>query len=199
MIIEPLPLDFWMNTEDRDLAGCCGLFCGICPRYQSKAPSRCPGCQLGEQHSYCSIYRCCQRKGVFTCAECDQFPCERLLRVLGVERGLDSFVSHRPAIPNLEKIREIGLEAHLGDQGERRRLVEELIAGYNDGRSMTFFCSAGALLPPGKLGKTLKAIREETREEMNPKGRARLARKAIGELARVEDVDLRLRRSGGGN
>ncbi len=58
--------------EERDLVGVCGLYCGLCPRFQSQARSRCLGCQLGEQHSYCSVYRCCvTRRGLFTCAGCD--------------------------------------------------------------------------------------------------------------------------------
>jgi len=44
-------------TEEFNLAGPCGIFCGLCTKYQSKAPSRCLGCRLGEQHSWCSFYR----------------------------------------------------------------------------------------------------------------------------------------------
>jgi len=29
--------------EERNLIGCCGIFCGLCTKYQSKAPSRCIG------------------------------------------------------------------------------------------------------------------------------------------------------------
>lgn len=112
------------TLEEKHLVGCCGLYCGLCPRFQSKAPSRCIGCQLGEQHSYCSVYRCCVTKqGLFTCADCDEYPCERLLRVLGVEEGLDSFISHKPALPNLDRIREVGLETYLEEQRERREVA----------------------------------------------------------------------------
>ena len=28
------------NNEAKDLIGCCGLYCGLCAKYQLKAPSR---------------------------------------------------------------------------------------------------------------------------------------------------------------
>ena len=186
-----------MDIEERDIAGCCGLFCGLCPRYQSKAPSRCLGCQIGEQHSYCSIYRCCSRHGNFTCADCDEYPCERLVRVLGVEEGLDSFISHRPALHNLDEIRENGLEAYLAEQRERRLLVEKLIVQFNDGRSMTFFCTARALMPPEVLREVVMGAEKLILGGETPKERAKLMRNAIEERALNDGIDLKLRKKTG--
>ncbi len=185
--------------EEKDLAGCCGLYCGLCPRFQSKAPSRCLGCQLGEQHSYCSVYRCCVvKRGLFTCADCDEYPCERLLRVLGVEEGLDSFLSHKPALPNLDRIREVGLETYLGERKERRLLVEHLLANYNEGRSMSFFCAASALMPPDLIRQAI-AERERmlTSNQVNGsdlKAKAKAMRSSIQELASQAGVELKLRK-----
>jgi len=188
-----------LELEDQALASCCGLYCGLCPRYQSKAPSRCVGCHLGDQHSYCSVYRCCViKRGLHTCAECDDYPCERLLRVLGVEQGLDSFISHRPAIPNLERIREIGLEGHLEEQRERRLLVEHLLELYNEGRSMSFYCRACALLPPRVIRDSLlemegKLEREEV-DGADLKAKAKAMKALIQQRASEAGISLKLRR-----
>ena len=185
--------------EEKHFAGCCGLYCGLCSRYQSKAPSRCPGCQLGEHHSYCSVYRCCvTKRELLTCADCDEYPCERLLRVLGVEEGLDSFVSHKPAIPNLERIREAGLETYLEEQQERRLLAEDLLAHYNEGRSMTFYCTACALMPPALVRQAMEAVEKALPSELldssNVKGRAKAMRASIQSLASLAGIDLKLKR-----
>jgi hypothetical protein len=140
------------------------------------------------------VYRCCQRHECFTCADCGEFPCERLLRVLGVEAGLDSFVSHKPAIPNLERIHEIGLEPYLEDQRCRRLVTEELLASYNDGRSMTFFCTAGALLEPGAIREAISRLRDIINQEMTDKERTKLVRKALEDLASASGNDLKLRK-----
>jgi len=191
--------------EGKHLAGCCGLYCGLCPRFQSKAPSRCLSCHLGEQHSYCSVYRCCvTRRGLFTCADCDEYPCERLLRVLGVEEGLDSFISHKPALPNLDRIREVGLEIYLEEQRERLLLVEQLLADYNEGRSMTFYCAACALMPPDLVRQAIGAMeRMQSRLGRRPspnkdgsdlKAKAKAMRTAIQNLASQAGIALKLRK-----
>lgn len=189
-----------MSTlEEKILAGCCGLYCGLCPRFQSKAPSRCPSCHLGEQHSYCSVYRCCvTKRGLFTCADCDEYPCERLLRVLGVEEELDSFLSHKPALPNLDRIREAGLETYLEAQRERRLLVERLIADYNEGRSMSFYCRACALMPPDLIRRALnemeRMLASEQVDGSDLKARAKAMRSLIQESASEAGIDLKLRK-----
>jgi len=186
-------------VEERDLASACGLYCGLCPRFQSKAPSRCLSCHLGEQHSYCSVYRCCvTKRGLFTCADCDEYPCERLLRVLGVEEGLDSFISHKPALANLDRIREAGLETYLEEQRERRLLVEHLLAGYNEGRSMTFYCAACALMPPDLIRQAIdemeKMLAAKQVDDSDMKAKAKAMRALIQESASKSDIDLKLRK-----
>ena len=182
--------------QERDYAGVCGLYCGLCPRFQSSAPSRCLGCQLGPQHDYCSVYRCASKRGYLTCATCDEFACERLMRVLGVDA--DSFISHRPAIPNLERIRGVGLETHLAEQRERRLLVGQLISSYNEGRSMSFYCAACALMPPDlvrqSVGEMEKLLASGQVESSNLKAKAKAMRSLIEEHAQQAGIDLRLRR-----
>ena len=185
--------------EEKALVGCCGLYCGLCPRFQSKAPSRCLSCHLGDQHSYCSVYRCCvTKRGLFTCADCDEYPCERLLRVLGVEEGLDSFISHKPALPNLDRIREVGLETYLEEQRERRLLVEQLLADYNEGRSMSFYCAACALMPSDLVRQAIDEMEQLlTSKQVNDldlKAKARAMKSLVRELASKSGIDLKFRK-----
>jgi len=182
--------------SESDLQGACGLYCGLCPRNQAPAASRCPGCQLGDQHSYCSVWRCAVKThGYLTCAECDDYPCGRLKRCIG--EGADSFISHRPAYSNLERIRDTGLDQQLASAKVRRQLVEELMARYNDGRSMSFFCVAGALLPPETIHQALAEVDESIRQGhvdgSDLKARARAMRRTLEELARESGVELALR------
>jgi hypothetical protein len=183
--------------EEKHLAGCCGLYCGLCPRFQSKAPSRCPSCHLGEHHNYCSVYRCCViKRGLHTCAECEDFPCERLLRVLGVEEGVDSFISYKPTLPNLELIREAGLQNFLGKARQRRILAEHLIETYNEGRSMTFFCTSCALIPTHLIQEAIDEMdANEQLSELDQKARAKAMKSVLKALASQQGIELKLRRS----
>jgi len=112
-----------MNLAEESLVGCCGIYCGLCTKYQSKVPSRCIGCRIGEQHDWCSIYRCCvKKKGLITCIECSEYPCERY------ERRLAKYPEDlKTAQENLDRIEKLGLDSWLKGQRERRLLVENLL------------------------------------------------------------------------
>lgn len=184
-------------VSESQLQGACGLYCGLCPRYQSASASRCPGCQLGAQHSYCSVWRCAvQKRAYHTCAECAEYPCDKLKRCVG--EGADSFLSHQPAYPNLEAIRSEGLGAHMAKAHERRELLEKLIANYNDGRSMSFLCLAAALLSPARLRQALDELGECMArgqiDSTDAKARARAMRSTLQELAAQDGINLVLRK-----
>jgi hypothetical protein len=125
-----------------------------------------------------------------------------LIRVLGiedgVEQGVDSFISHKPAIGNLERIRAAGLSVYLEEQRERLELVQRLLDGYNEGRSMSFYCRATALMPPHLIRQALDGIADKATAERpelsNLKVRARAMRGLIQDLATEARIDINLRR-----
>jgi len=146
------------TVEEINLAGCCGLYCGLCPRFQSTAPSKCQGCKILCQTLSCKIYNCCvKKKGLATCAECDDFPCEKNNPAA---HQYEYFVTHKPCISNLCRIKEVGLEPWLEEQKERRLLLENLLVSYNDGRSMSFYCLAAAVMPPELINEAVDKLKK---------------------------------------
>ena len=180
--------DKMKNSEVKSLAGCCGLYCGLCNKYQSKAPSRCIGCKSGEQHSWCSIWNCCVKKhGFENCTECeDVFHCDLFLR-----RKVAQWF---PAFDNLRRIKESGLEDWLKEQKERQALVEELLDNYNEGRSMSFFCKACARMPIELINKAIKETKKkllsEKLDESDIKTKEKILKAVINDLALKANVNL---------
>ncbi|MDY6906894.1 MAG: DUF3795 domain-containing protein [Chloroflexota bacterium] len=173
-----------------DIAGPCGIYCGLCTKYQSRAPSRCLGCRIGEQHSWCSIYRCAVvKRGLVTCVECEEYPCERFAR-----RGWGSDWSSRAAMEGLERVRGAGIWAWLGEQRERRIALERLLDGYNDGRSMSFYCTAATLMPPGSLHAAADEVAAGEGQGPDIKARARAMRAAIEDFASQQGIELQLKK-----
>ena len=172
------------NNEAKNLIGCCGIYCGLCTKYQSKAPSRCIGCRLGKQHDWCSIYRCCRKKKVITCIECTEYPCERYIRFR--KWGGDLYGS-RAAEENLEKIKKFGLEKWLEEQRQRQALFEELLQNYNEGRSMSFYCKACTRMSVNLINEVLeeakKKIMSEKIDKSNIKSRAKILKSIIKDMA----------------
>jgi hypothetical protein len=169
------------SKKAKTLIGCCGLYCGLCSKYQSNAPSRCIGCKLGEQHSWCSILNCCSKKHKYeTCAECpDIFKCVIFLR-----RKVNEWV---PATNNLNQIKKAGLNKWLKEQKERQASLEELLWGYNDGRSMSFYCRVCSNMPieciKEAIKGTQKKIERENANKSDIKSKANIMKTLINDIA----------------
>jgi len=176
------------NDEAKNLIGCCGLYCGLCNKYQSRAPSRCIGCKLGEQHSWCSIWNCCVKKhGFETCTECEEvFYCEIFLR-----RKVAEWI---PATDNLRQINQISLERWLNEQRERQALLEKLLQNYNEGRSMSFYCKVCSRMSIELINEAIEKAKEKfVREkvaESDMKSKAKILKVVIRDLALKGNVNL---------
>ena len=174
--------------EAKNLIGCCGLYCGLCSKYQSNAPSRCIGCRLGEQHSWCSIWNCCVRKHQFEyCTECEQvFDSDIFLR-----RKVAEWI---PAADNLRHMREIGLDGWLKEQKVRQALLEELLRNYNEGRSMSLFCKVCARMPIELVNRAIHKAKEiiahEKVADTELKFKARILKAVIKDLALKANINL---------
>jgi hypothetical protein len=176
-----------MNGPD-ELTGCCGLYCGLCSKYQSKSPSRCTGCRKGEQHSYCSIWNCCVKKhGFAMCTDCDElFKCPIFIR-----RKVQEWI---PAHDNLNHILKAGLKNWLKEQKERLNLLEELLRDYNEGRSMSFYCKACSRMPVKLIRIAIREAEEKLASEKanrsDIKEKAKALKTHLSDLAFEANVRL---------
>ncbi len=176
------------DPHAQNLVGCCGLFCGLCSKYQSSAPSRCVGCRKGEQHSWCSIWNCCVKKhGLETCAECGEiFKCE-----IHSRRKVTEWI---PSADNLRDIKKNGVNTWLTGQKERLRLVEMLIRDYNEGRSASFYCKICARMPVKMIDQAIKEsvkrMKAERIDSSDVKAAARIMKAVMTEMAVEADINL---------
>lgn len=171
----------------------CGLDCGLCPRYYTAGPSRCPGCAgpgFHEKRPSCSFITCCvKKKNLEVCAQCPDFPCPKFKNedeyLLLNESS--SYPPYKKVMPNLKFIRDFGIEEFMKQQNRRIALLQVMIANFDDGRSRSFFCRTTALLEPGILEKSLdKANRKINEEGIAPddvKTKARLLKAIIHEMS----------------
>lgn len=130
----------------------CGLNCALC---SMRLGGYCPGCGGGVGNQSCTIAKCSlQHGGVEFCWACPEYPCSRYE---GFDDG-DSFVPHRNRQQDIALAREIGLEAYLAQLEEKRAILDELLAHYNDGRRKTLFNIAAYLLPLEDLRSVMAAL-----------------------------------------
>lgn len=173
-----------MTTRKHPTIGCCGIDCGLCPRYYTKGASRCPGCGgdgFALKHPSCSFITCCHSKrGLNVCAECGEYPCQKCEKDTGEH---DSFVTHRRVISNQLLIKEIGIDAFLDLQAERIAFLETALERYDDGKSKNFLCLAATLLSIQALNESLSLA-----EKGEP------LRDILTRVAEAEQQELKLRK-----
>ena len=176
--------------------GCCGLDCGLCPRYYTEGSSKCPGCAgtgFYEKHPSCGYITCCvNKKGLEVCCQCDEFRCGRFDPWKEDGPELDSFISYRKAAFNMSFIKKNGLKRFLGQQEKRILLLEKMLDDFDDGRSKNLYCLAAALLSVKALEGAIKKV--EKNKCVDKKEMAKVLKEVLNELAEREGLELTLRK-----
>ena len=173
--------------RDHLLFSLCGLNCGLCPMHLDHY---CPGCGGGEGNQSCAIARCSlHHGGLEYCYLCDEYPCEKYADI----ELFDSFVTHRNQIKDLEKAKNIGIDAYLIELTEKMEILNYLLDNYNDGRRKSFFCIAVNLLELQDVKAVVEQIETETKSaDHTPKEKATLATALLNAMAEEQNIVLKL-------
>ncbi|OGN98142.1 MAG: hypothetical protein A2Z77_03765 [Chloroflexi bacterium RBG_13_51_36] len=90
-------------------------------------------------------------------------------------------------MPNLNFAKEHGTEAFIGQQQKRIKLLEAMIADFDDGRSRSFYCKSATLLDLAALENSVdKAIQKVKTDNIKPndtKTRARILKGILSGIA----------------
>lgn len=104
----------------------------------------------------------------------------------------------KTAEESLESIKKTGMKDWLEEQRNRRLLLENLLANYNEGRSMSFYCLAAMLMPPKLIEKAISELKEKLAtnqlDSSDIKAKAKAARETIQGLAQKSGIELKLRK-----
>ena len=134
----------------------CGLNCNLCPM---RLGGYCPGCGGGTGNQPCAIARCSlEHNRVEYCFLCPDFPCQKYD---GAEE-YDSFITHQRQLSDLNRAKEIGIEANNFEQIRKSEILQTLLAKYNDGRRKTFYCVAVNLLPLPRIERIMEQAATNT-------------------------------------
>lgn len=97
----------------------------------------CPGCGGGDGNQGCKIARCGMERGNMDyCFRCSEYPCQKYEHI----DENDSFITHRNQKADLEKAKNIGIDAYNNEQKEKMQILDYLLMNFNDGRKKTLFC-----------------------------------------------------------
>lgn len=165
----------------------CGLNCALCSMHMG---GYCPGCGGGAGNQSCTIARCSlEHGGVQFCWKCPEYPCPRYE---GFDDG-DSFVPHRNRRQDIAQAGTLGLDVYLARLEEKRTILDDLLAYYNDGRRKTLFNTAVYLLPLEDLRTVMASLDSQMKlSEQTVKERALAAVGLLQEAADRQGINLKL-------
>jgi hypothetical protein len=166
----------------------CGLNCGLCPM---QIRGECSGCFNGSTcYQTCPIAPCSVKHGnVDYCFQCSEYPCKRYD---GIDRH-DSLISHRNQKQDMSKAKEIGIEAYLVEQREKKKILTRLLDEYDDGSKDVFFCLAVNMMEVDDL----QSVMDQADKQMGNtsiREKTALIEQLIYDCAKKRNVPLELRR-----
>lgn len=166
----------------------CGLNCGLC---SMRLSGHCPGCGRGEHHS-CAVAKCSIQHGrIEYCFLCDEFPC---VRYLDADK-YDSFITHQNQFKDIEKAKNIGIQAYTKEQIEKVELLNWLLENCNAGRQKSFFCIAVNLLDYQNIKAIIDHLSSNKDIQNMPiKEKAAYAVAQFQNVADKKGVELKLRK-----
>ncbi len=176
--------------------GVCGLSCGLCPSYQSRAESRCGGCKDASRMAVgCPFITCAVKKtGIEFCWDCEESEtCAKWHAHRKASRTHDSFVCYQKLEDNIACIRQRGVKEFRKTQLARERLLRQMLDGYNEGRSKTYYCIAATVMEIDELKAALSKVRR-TSADLSMKEKAQTLHSALDEIAADKGYLLKLRR-----
>ncbi len=176
-------------TRDNLSFSLCGLNCKLCPM---QIVGYCPGCGGGAGNQSCAIARCSlQHNHVEYCYLCPEFPCSQFD---GAE-DYDSFITHQRQLSHINHAKEIGLEAYNQELTRKSKILDTLLAEYNDGRRKSFYCVAVNLLPLTRIEKIMEqVVNEPFMNSLPMKDKSAYVVKVFEDNASQSGLTLKLRK-----
>ena len=164
--------------------------------YQTEAKSRCEGCKSprGRMAAGCGFITCALTRGIEFCWDCEEGAvCARWEKIREMGKHHDSPKCYQTLEADITLAQECGIAEFEKQQKERERLLLNMLTGYNEGRSKSFFCVAATVLPVEDLEASLSRAARETRG-LDPKGKAKALRALLERAAADRDLSLKLRK-----
>jgi PP-loop superfamily ATP-utilizing enzyme len=176
--------------------GVCGLFCRLCPMYNTEAESRCLGCKSTTRIAVgCPFITCAvKKKGIEFCWECtENKTCEKWKKHREAGNKIDSFKCYQKLEEDISFIQKKGIGEFEKIQKQREHLLKEMLRDFNEGRSKSYYCIAVTVLDVEEIREVLTRAKKES-DGLDAKGKSKVLHSILDELAGKKGYCLKLRK-----
>jgi hypothetical protein len=176
--------------------GICGLSCRLCPHYHTEGAGRCRGCKTeSRMGAGCPFITCAlKKKGIEFCWDCkENETCEKWTKHKEAAKTADSFTCYQKLEDNIAGIRTNGADGFEEMQKKREHLLKEMLRGFNEGRSKTYYCIAAAVMETEELEEALTKAHKNS-DGLEIKERAKVLHSILDNRAKQRNYYLKLRK-----
>jgi hypothetical protein len=176
--------------------GVCGLSCRLCPRYNTDAKSRCPGCKSKwRMAAGCPFITCAvKKKGIEFCWECvENKTCEKWKKHRAAGAKADSFKCYQKLNEDIVYIQEKGVPEFEKKQKIREKLLKKMLRDFDEGRSKSYYCIAVTVFAPEEIRSVL-ATADKAQGRMEIKEKSKMLHALLDKAAANKNYCLKLRK-----
>jgi hypothetical protein len=143
----------------------------------------------------CPFITCAvKRKELEFCWDCDEHPtCVKWNKHREAGQKVDSFKCYQKLEHDIDFIINNGVQEFEEEQKQREKLLKEMLAEFNEGRSKSYYCIAATVMEIEELKSAIK-LATENPEDLDIKTRSKLLHSILDKIANEKKYYLRLRK-----
>lgn len=175
--------------------GVCGLSCRLCPMYNTETASRCLGCKSPNRIAVgCPFITCAvKKKRIEFCWDCTESKtCEKWKKHREAGKKSDSFKCYQKLDEDIVFIQKNGISEFEKTQKQREQILKEMLQGFNEGRSKSYYCIVATVLEITEMKEALLQATKES-NELDVKGKSKVLHLIFDDLAGKKGYCLTLR------
>ena len=143
----------------------------------------------------CPFITCAlKKKGIEFCWDCEEKKtCEKWAKHRNAAKTADSFTCYQKLEEDIAGIRKNGADEFEETQKKREHLLKEMLRGFNEGRSKTYYCIAAAVMEMGELEQALTQADRDSKG-FGIKERSKVLHSILDDIAKQRNYYLKLRK-----
>ncbi len=142
----------------------------------------------------CGFITCAKKKGIEFCWVCEEAAtCGRWRHHREFGKQYDTFKCYQRLEDNISFVLKNGIEEFEKQQKTREKLLDEMLKGFNEGRSKTYYSVAATVLKIDELEKAITEGKKRSRGR-NPKEKSKILHSLLDNIATQRKHSLKLRK-----
>ncbi|MDD2890397.1 MAG: DUF3795 domain-containing protein [bacterium] len=176
--------------------GICGLSCRLCPSYHMETKSQCLGCKSENRMAVgCPFITCAiKKKEIEFCWDCKESKiCAKWRKHRESGKTFDSFKCYQKLENDIAFIQKNGITEFEKLQKIREQILREMLEGFNEGRSKSYYCIVATVFEIEELKEALLKAKNNSKG-LEIKEKSKLLHSILDKIAMQKKYYLKLRK-----